>query len=308
MKSATTWIATAFVLAFGAAPAMAADWGGVKDMGGGVPIPVPAPAPVPTYDADSDWYIGLTLGGNLLTDANIKDIDIDNLGASSTAPLARSGSDVPSQMIYGLVFGRYFTPSLRWEVAIDYSPDTQISRDGTVNYSATNRAFNTGDGGTDTTTYDVARQETVQLSRTTALFNVLYDIPTGTRFTPYIGGGLGVTWRRMTRSYSEASGCTGSSNSLDPTLYSGGGCSPYLPTASSLSGSDTKNQIDLAAAVQAGIATELTNSIIWDNGWQMLWEGGSLTSSASSIAGTNRFSFKNSVLQQFRSGIRIKFD
>ena len=57
MKSTTAWIAAAFLIVSGAAPAMAADWGGVKDMGGGVPIPVPAPAPVPTYVADSDWYV-----------------------------------------------------------------------------------------------------------------------------------------------------------------------------------------------------------------------------------------------------------
>ncbi len=46
-------------LALGTAPAWAADWGGIKDMGGGVAVPVPAPAPVPTFDADSDWYVGL---------------------------------------------------------------------------------------------------------------------------------------------------------------------------------------------------------------------------------------------------------
>ncbi len=58
MKSAKSWIVSVLVLVASVAPVMAADWGGVKDMGGGVPIPVPAPAPVPTYDADSDWYVG----------------------------------------------------------------------------------------------------------------------------------------------------------------------------------------------------------------------------------------------------------
>ncbi len=36
-----------------------------------------------------------------------------------------------------------------------------------------------------------------------------------------------------------------------------------------------KQQLDFAAAVQAGIAYNITDQIIWDNGWQMLWEGNS---------------------------------
>lgn len=265
-------------------------------MGGGVPIPVPAPAPVPTYDADSDWYVGLSLGGDLLNSASIKDTDIDYLGNASGGPFARN--DVPQQVTFGLTFGRYFTPSLRWEVAVDYTPDTQISRDQRIGYEVKPSSYDFNTNGVVTNDYGVSRTDTVKLSRTTALFNLLYDIPTGTRFTPYLGGGLGFSWRRLRRSYSESYAC------LDPT------CSPAAAPslASPISGSDSKNQIDLAAAVQAGIATDLTDSIVWDNGWQMLWEGGSVSSSAPSAAGTNRFTFDNSVIQQFRSGIRLKFD
>lgn len=309
MKSAKSWIVSGLVLAASVAPAMAADWGGVKDMGGGVPIPVPAPAPVPTYDADSDWYVGLMLGGTISQSSNIKDTDTDYLGNSSPGHFARD--DVPMTPTFGLTFGRYITPSLRWEVAVDYTPDTQISRAGTFGYVGSNSApnFTAGVGGTDTNFYNITRTDTVKLSRTTALFNFLYDIPTGTRFTPYIGGGAGFSWRRLRRSFSETSGCIGAINSNDGP-YAPGTCSgnASLPSGGTLSGSDSKNQIDLAAAVQAGVATNLTESIIWDNGWQMLWEGGSVSSSAPSVAGNNEFVFKDSVLQQFRSGLRIKFD
>jgi hypothetical protein len=75
-----------------------------------------------------------------------------------------------------------------------------------------------------------------------------------------------------------------------------------------LSGSSTNQQFDFAAAVQAGISYNITDQIIWDNGWQMLWEGNSIASSAQSVSGENRIVFKDSILQQFRSGIRIKFD
>jgi opacity protein-like surface antigen len=85
-------------------------------------------------------------------------------------------------------------------------------------------------------------------------------------------------------------------------------CDAGAPTGATVSGSTSKNQFDFAAAVQAGVAYNITDQIIWDNGWQMLWEGGSIATSAPSASGENRIVYKDSVLQQFRSGIRIKFD
>ena len=123
MKSAKTWIATGFLLAASVAPAMAADWGGVKDMGGGVPIPVPAPAPVPTFDADSDWYVGLMLGGNISrVEGHGYGYGLSGTSAADQRTMAKS----PCRRSYGLTFGRYITPSLRWEIAVDYTPDTRI--------------------------------------------------------------------------------------------------------------------------------------------------------------------------------------
>jgi opacity protein-like surface antigen len=134
------------------------------------------------------------------------------------------------------------------------------------------------------------------------LFNLLYDIPTGTRFTPYVGAGVGFTWRRMRRSASEVATCVDSIN------FPGLTCGPDVPTGASASGSTSKNQFDFAAAVQAGISYNITDQIIWDNGWQMLWEGNAISTTLPSISGDNTVIYKDAVLQQFRSGIRIRFD
>ena len=72
----------------GAAPGWAADWGGVRDMGGGVAIPVPAPAPVPTYDYDSDWYVGLAIGANISQSAKINGSDINMPLKIGDAPMS----------------------------------------------------------------------------------------------------------------------------------------------------------------------------------------------------------------------------
>jgi opacity protein-like surface antigen len=293
MTFSKTLILASIMLVAGGAPVLAADFGGIKDMGGGVAVPVPAPAPVPTFDADSDWYIGLAIGANISQSATIKDSDIN-------MPV-KDGDNIGASPIFGLTFGRYITPSLRAEIAIDYSPDERLTNNGTLKY-ITGGEPGTGYRGQD---YGVLRQDSAKLSRTTALFNLLYDIPTGTRFTPYIGGGVGFTWRRMRRGYSESASCNPSLEFPDMV------CNPGLPTdaqSASFSGSTSKNQFDFAAAVQAGVAYNITDQIIWDNGWQMLWEGNAISTTAPSISGDNTIVYKDAILQQFRSGIRIKFD
>jgi opacity protein-like surface antigen len=298
-------------IAAGVAPASAADWGGIKDTGGGVPVPVPAPEPVPTYDWDSDWYIGGTIGAIISQNATINDSDIGNLGGVTPGVFGRDSGDIGDSPIFGLSFGRYITPSLRAEIAIDYTPDAQISSGGAIDYQASNSAYKYAGGvqSIDTNNYAISRTDTVKLARTTGLINLLYDIPTGTRFTPYIGGGVGFSWRSLRRTYSEDATCISASNSIAGTYNPPGSCSgnASLPSGN-VSGSNTKQQIDLAAAVQAGIAYDLTDSITWDNGWQMLWEGGAIASTEPSAAGENTITYKDAVLQQFRSGIRIKFN
>ncbi len=166
-----------------------------------------------------------------------------------------------------MTFGRYITPSLRAEVAIDYTPDTSLSG-GNLKYTTMGAAGTAFQGQE----YGVLRNDKVELSRTTALFNLLYDFDTGTRFTPYVGGGFGFSWRRMRRTSSEVASC---GDTLD---FPGIACGPGMPPGATTPSSTTsKNQINFAAAVQAGVATNLTESIIWDNGWQMLWESGSIS-------------------------------
>jgi opacity protein-like surface antigen len=298
MKFYKAWLATGLALAMSAAPACAADWGGIKDIGGGVPVPVPAPAPVPTFDADSDWYVGLAIGANISQSATITDTD-------PNMPTKSSG-DIGISPIFGLNFGRYITPSLRAEIAIDYTPDSDLTPSGLLTYETTRSAFN--GLTTDTETYGVLRTDTVKLSRTTGLLNLLYDIHTGTRFTPYVGGGFGFSWRRINRSYSESSTCSQTANFPDLPVACPVTTNPGLPATYTTSGSSLKDQFDFAAAVQAGIGYEINEWITWDNGWQMLWEGNAISATAPSVSGDNTIVYKDAILQQFRSAIRVKFD
>ena len=218
-------------------------------------------------------------------------------------PVKDSG-DIGASPIFGLSFGRYITPSLRAEIAIDYNHNVRLTDDDTLSYQ-TERSALVSPGGIRTNTYAVSRTDTVKLSRTTGLVNLLYDIDTGTRFTPYIGGGVGFSWRQIRRSFSENYTCNATPK------FPLGSCAftpnAALPATSPASGSSTKEQIDFAAAVQAGIGYRINEWITWDNGWQMLWEAGHSIRSPVSLR-RKTIAFKDSILQQFRSGIRVKFD
>ena len=300
----------------GTAPGWAADWGGVKDMGGGVPVPVPAPAPVPTFDADSDWYIGLSIGADISQSATIKDTDVN-------IPVKDSG-DIGAEPTFGLSFGRYITPSLRWDISVDYHRGSNIEGPSDSTYQATKTApgrdvlTNVDVGGVptqvtvpsyDTNHYTVTHTDEATLDRTTVLASLFYDFHTGTRFTPYIGAGAGFTWRRLKRTFSDAAVCDYSTNTL--LAYPADNCivnSDALPSKYSSSGSTSKNRFDFAAAVQAGVGYALTDTITWDNGWAMIWEGGAITTTVPTVSGESTLKYSDAVIQQFRSGIRIRFD
>lgn len=302
MKSGYALLAVAAVLASGANTATAADWGGVREVGGGVPVPVPAPAPIPTFDADSDWYVGIYTGGDFKLPA-----DVTNT-VSCGCSIDVDGDRVGTVPIFGFSFGRYITPSLRAEIAIDYHPDSQPYRtDFADTLPGQTLSLNVpADGSVDTGTYDVHRTDIVRLARTTGLVNLIYDIDTGTRFTPYVGGGAGFTWRRMSRTYAEQSDCISASNSLSGA-YTPPACGS-LPSPYTTSGKEAKDQIDFAAAVQAGVAFAINDTVTWDNGWQMLWESNSIALTTPTVSGINTVTYKDAVMQQFRTGLRLRFD
>jgi opacity protein-like surface antigen len=288
-------------LTLSATNAIAADWGGVRQVGESVPIPVPPPAPVPTFDADSDWYVGIYTGGDVSQDA-----DINNAITCAGCSYARDGSDTGAVPIFGFSFGRYITPSLRAEIAIDYHPDSQPFRTDWADTLPNQTLSGPGIVGTDTGTYNVHRTDIVRLARTTGLVNLLYDINTGTRFTPYVGGGVGFSWRRMKREYAEQADCISATNDINGP-YVPPSCGS-LPAQVTNSGNEAKDQINFAAALQAGIAVSLTDWVTWDNGWQMLWESNAIQTTTPTVSGTSTVSYKDAVLQQFRTGLRLRFD
>jgi opacity protein-like surface antigen len=243
---------------------------GVKDYAAAVPVP--APVPLPVYEPE--YYVRFDTGASWMSDGTLEEY-----GSPMTL---RSIEDVETMEFGSIGAGRYITPSLRAEIAIDLFSSAQI------------------DGGGDETfieiigadTYTVARQESIKFEQDLGMFNLYYDFRNSTRFTPYIGGGVGVTYRQLKRTSSETATCT--SPCVSP---------PDIPQSSS-----TAEGWDFAGALMAGLAIQVSDSIIWDTGYRYLWQSGGLSVDSPTLNGTSTVEIEDIGQHQLRTGIRLNID
>lgn len=286
--------------------ASAADWnsgpGSIKDYGGAGGVPVPAPVPIP-LSTTAEWYIGIAAGGVLVDDSSIESDHLEVLDSD----------DLGKTMFGGISAGRYLTPSLRAEIAFDFYDDFRISGANEYTYAHTisgESTYQTPTGGLtfDTQHYDVTRTDHIKVGRTTGMFNMYYDLETGTRFRPYIGAGLGVTWRQMKHKWKAEGECHHTTNSSDNTLPTDS-CvrnTDELPARFEESGESKVDQFDLALAAMAGFSMEIAPDILWDNGYQLLWENAALNITTTGCGPcTGTVSYGDTLQHHFRTGLRF---
>lgn len=289
-------LATGLAFAAAAVPALAADMGGIKDYGGAGGVPVPAPVPIPEYEAE--WYIGVAAGGVLIDDGTTTE-------CCTSMPVRE---DYDKTLFGGISAGRYLTSSLRAEVAFDFYDDFKVAGPATQSYTDTQSA----NGSTVVGHYDVTRTDNVKVGRTTGMFNMFYDIPLSERIKPYVGAGIGVTWREMKRRYHEEATCTRTTDDADPTFNSTS-CSNLpdgLERTYNLTGEEKTDRFDVALAAMAGVSVEVTPDIIWDNGYQLLWESNSIALTTPTHCGAcnSTVTYGDVLHHQFRTGLRFLID
>lgn len=292
-------IAAGMALMAAAVPAIAADMGAIKDYGGAGGVPVPAPVPIPEYDAE--WYIGVAAGGTLWDNSAIEEI-------GSSLPV-RDSDDLAKTLFGGVSFGRYVAPNFRMELAVEAYGEATIAGPEGVKYTDAVPIDDTDYVGH----YNVTRTDRVRVGRTTAMINAYYDIPLSQRLKPYIGAGIGVTWRSMKRRALEQAVCDFSTleeAGTDPVTYDN--CKGVPQDLRDYRLSETtyeKNRFDLALSAMAGISYELTPDIIWDNGYQFLWESGELEITSPTHAGElSTVKYGDTTQHQFRTGLRFLID
>ncbi len=295
IKLAGLTITTAALLVT-AGPALAGGdviYTGVKDPYAAA-VPVPAPAPIPVYDAE--YYVRFDTGAAWLANGSLDE--------SGSGMDMQSVEDVETLEFFSAAAGRYVTPSIRAELAVDLFTRGRLDR-GEEHFTHTIEVHTPVVSANDIITYDVTRQETIKFEQDLGLLNFYYDFRNGSRFTPYVGAGIGVTYRQLTRTASEVATCAHLHNADDDTRD----CANANPQGGSVSeGTETKQAWDLAGALMAGVAIQVTDDIMWDTGYRYLWQNGGLAVDSLTTFGTSRVEIKDLGQHQLRTGVRFNLN
>ena len=211
----------------------------------GYPLPPPQPQFRTSFiDANSGWYLRGDLGAHWgliggAQQASPPNPTDNSLGSGMTASL---GAGIKSSW-------------LRTDVTIDYA--SPVKYQGTV---------------------AAAGDTTAKIQATTALLNGYIDLGTWYRITPYIGGGVGAAYARV---------------------------SDYMGTAPApVGGGSMSNRWHFAWAGMAGVAVPVAANMLVDVGYRYLNIGNFSTGDDVYAATT----FKNVAAHELRVGLRWSFD
>ncbi|MGQ0673912.1 MAG: outer membrane beta-barrel protein [Hyphomicrobium sp.] len=241
-------------------------------------VPVPAPIPVPVNAAQ--WY----LRGDLAY-AAASTGSVDALGYPVDTFDYGSGDGTHS---YGFGIGYYLSRSFRLEVAGDWSSERTTSRHSegvtqSVDVVGPDHPTVVGTTSVDTLHYSGEYDHKSTLHSSALLINLYYDLETGSRFKPYIGGGLGLSVHRLRVTGDSTLNCqsldrdyTPDPGVLNPPQDQVGMNCGNNPASGPIGSSDgnTNTIYGLAATAMAGVAIEISPGINWDTGYRFIYRGG----------------------------------
>jgi opacity protein-like surface antigen len=172
------------------------------------------------------------------------------------APNAREDDGLSQFGRYGIGVGAYFTHWLRGDVTIDVRNEVVGEASTMVSYT---------DPVMGLAMRDVIADR-IRYRNGTLLFNAYADIPVTSRFTPYVGAGVGVVLHSYSRDLAQLINCVDTLND----------CNPATPlfdppmTHHFLTGSDKDYAFAFAAALMAGVTTQIWSNTKLDIGYRFL--------------------------------------
>lgn len=306
----------------GLSPAMAADFGyraggGIRDYGGGPAVPVPAPVPIPVYTGG--WYLRLDAGVGIIDEPSLSETGFEygrpdqygiDTGAASPRSITSSwlNSDFDTFSTLGGGVGYDFGHGWRLDATVERRSNAKVQIDGSDHWDQYGyrtvggahqyqlidaNANGVPDGQTNFTVNDVTK-----IGGTVWMLNAYYDLAKWGAFTPYIGGGVGFVWNRLSRTHTDT--VTTCANDAFPSC-------PTLSAPDETTVEKASDRVTFAAAAMAGISYELTDITTLDLGYRYLWLGG--TDISLDINGDHSvLSIGDQHVHEMRAGVRFTFN
>ncbi len=237
---------------------------------------VPVPAPVPVPETDSGYYLrvdGAWVRGDS-SNYNTSNVFHDDV---------RAESGLNDFARIGVGAGYRFSHWLRGDLTVDVRSDVNSRSNASRTRAVTNTQAGVGVNST------ILLRDTVKDSfksdNTVVMVNGYVDVPNATRFTPYIGAGIGVVRHRLWgRHYSTSTICIDTFD-CDPNTVDAQPSATVLHTRSS---SNTSGyDYALAVAVMAGFSYEWWENVHFDMGYRWLHLSGTKFTGRNVIGGGN---------------------
>lgn len=289
------------VLAVNASGALAEDVyvysdGSTKDYMAGVPVP--APMPVPMHDAQ--WYIRFDIGGSV-----VGDVDAEARGPGGV--IVRDSDDLETSIFGEAGLGYRFSPNFRVDFTSSFHSASELTEPSMQTYFATLSAATAADPTiTATNIYEVEREDKVDLRHmSTNLVNFYYDFDNQSRFTPYVGAGVGVTYIETSRRTSEVATCQdGYLTPPGPVPRTGCQADAGDPTITSSSVTNESEWL-FSGALMAGFSYDFNEYVSLDMGYRVLYTPGTIQRQAPTLTGVSELEWTDFLHHQFRTGVRL---
>lgn len=256
-----------------AAPSMAADaadWNkgsSIKDYRAGVPVPVPVPV------ADTfKWYLRADVGGGLYTggdpafEGNMYGFDRDPAeGPAFGIQSSWFGNTFDTFAVGGVGVGAYLTPRIRADVTVDARTPTKLGSQGNYSYTGDPAYYNNPLGSGFDARINGTTTEHIEVRGLMSLANVYFDLAErGSRFVPYVGGGVGFVVRSIQRTHN-----------TEEVLYDLTSTAPVPLEVNRtyFQGKSKAHQLAPAAALMAGFGYTLDSGMVLDFNYRFAYVG-----------------------------------
>lgn len=281
-------------LALASMPASAADWnygaGGLRGYGSAA-VPVPAPMPVPEYTAR--YYFRLDAGIGLGDAPTGSEQGYVYGEDSASGPFGVSSSwinnDFETFVTLGVGAGVYVGSGFRLDLTAETRSQGKVKIKGGYQYVNASNEQVRGRVDDETT-----------LRGGIFMVNGYYDFDRGpsSRFTPYIGAGLGFAWNELKRNHS----------TVELSRNCGGGCTGSFSRRDFDSVQDKTHDIVFAASAMAGLTYRISDYALLDMNYRYLYAGSTdvgLGIQGGTFGGNSKVTIGETHEHQLRAGLRF---